>query len=812
MLSDLRLSLRQIAKSPGFTAIAVLTLALGIGACTAIFSVINAVALHPLPFPDSDQIVQIWNRRADGSRIYATGLEFKHWRDESTQLESIAVVDPLYRTLTGGRSPERIKGINVTANYLHVLRIQPLLGRDFSPDADQVGGASNVVILSHKMWQSRFGADPGIVDRTIILDQKPHTVVGVLPPSALPRDDALFLLPVVIDAEEWRSGPRVPWATITARLKPGVTPAEAESELTAISAAHAREFPAERNNAASVVTLRDQLTAAARPSMAMLAIAGALVLLIACANVANLLLARATSRAKEMAVRSALGASAGRIVRQVLTENITLAMLGGIVGLLFALFSVDLLGSATRAVDPAFFSVNGASLNLRLTGGELPGMLQPKIDWIVLTFAFVAAIGTGVVCGLFPALRACHSDVNRDLKDAGRNSTAGGRTRVQSALVAIEVGMTVILMIGAGLFLRSFANVVRVDPGFNPREAIYFDLAFSKTLYPRPEDVIRFEEAVVARLAEQPGVIATGAATNVPFGPGGWGGSIGRSEQADRKLDVRTGIDYVQGDYFGAVGLPLRRGRVFRPEDNNPKGPETCVINEALARQLFPNENPIGHHVTSYGKDAEIIGVVGEIRNRSLEGPTQPYFYGPFAFDPAQASVVVRSNLPLATLRELVTKTVRSLDPDQPVAIRTLTSGVEQSVRGRQSLMLLVDAFAATALVLACLGIYGVMAYTIGQRQRELGIRMALGASQPNVVGLVLRDGLRLALVGLVAGLIAAAIGSRLIASMLFGVGANDPMVFAIVACSLGAIAFVGCWLPARRAARVDPITALRAE
>jgi ABC-type antimicrobial peptide transport system permease subunit len=819
-MHDLRLAFRQLTKSPGFTVLAVLTLALGIGACTAIFSVINAVVLRPLPFPDSEQLVQIWTRRLNGAHWPSTGLEFKYWRDENTMLDSLAVVEPVYRTLTGGRSPERIRGINVTANYLHVLRVHPLLGRGFAPDADQVGGANDVVILSHAMWQTRFGGDPGIIDRTIVLNQTPHLVVGVLGPGALPRDDALFVLPVVIESAELLSGPRNPWTAITARLKPGVAPAEAESELTAISAAHAGEFPVERRGAAAVVPLREQLTGAARPAMFLFAIAGALVLLIACANVANLLLARATARTKEMAVRSALGAGARRIIRQVLTENIVLALCGGAVGVLLALFCVDFLGSATRAVDPSFVTAGGGALaaprvsglNLRLTGGELPGMLQPRVDWLVLAFASVIAVGTGMACGLFPALRASRCDVNRDLKDAGRGSTSGGRARIQSVLVAVEVGLTVVLLIGAGLFLRSFAQVLAVDPGFNPREAVYFDLAFPQAVYPERGDVIRFEEAVVARLAEQPGITAVGAATNVPFGLGGWGGSIGLAEESDRKLDVNTGIDYVQGNFFGAMDIPLRQGRLFRPEDNNPAAPRVGVINEVLARTLFAAENPLGRRVTTYGNVWEVVGVVGEIRNRSLEGPPRSHFYAPHAFDARQASVVVRSDLPMVTLRDVITKTVRTIDADQPVAIRTLASGVAQSLEGRQSMLMLVNAFAAVALVLACLGIYGVMAYTIGQRQRELGIRMALGASQPNVIALVLRDGMRLALVGLGAGLIAAIAGARLIASMLFGVSAHDPVVFTAVTLALAAIALFACWLPARRAAHADPMQALRAE
>jgi putative ABC transport system permease protein len=813
MISDLRFAFRQLVKSPGFTFVAVLTLAIGIGANTAIFSVINSALLRPLPFPDSERIVQIWEHGRAGTDMYPTGLSFKHWRDENTQFDGLSIVDPVYRTLTGSRSPERIKGILVSASYLHMLRVQPQLGRDFSPDADRVGGANNVVILSHEMWQTRFGGAEDIIDRTIILDQLPHTVVGVLAPNSLPRNDALFLLPVVLEREAWRLNPRIPWTTVTGRLKAGVTLVEAKAELTAIKKAHANEFPPElRGLGVSVVTLREQLTGTGRSTMLMLLVAGGLVLLIACANVANLLLARATSRTKEMAVRSALGASVRRIVCQVLTENIVLAVLGGALGVLVALFTVDLLGGATRAVDPGIAGGSGPGLNMRLTGGELPFMLQPKVDWAVLTFAFGTAVLTGILCGLFPAVRACRSDVNRDLNSIGRGATAGARSGVQSMLVTLEVAMTVLLLIGAGLFLRSFANILSVDPGFNPREVVYFDLAFPRVVYPENRDVIRFEKEVVRRLSEQAGITAVGAVTNVPFGPGMWGGGIGLSEQADRSLDVPSGADYVQGDFFRAAGIPLRRGRGITEDDNQPNAPRVLVINEALARSLFAEQDPIGRRVVTGGSEWEVVGIVGEIRTRSLEGGPRPFFYGAFAFNPGQASVVVRSSLPPRTLHEVITTAVRSLDPDQPVLIRTLTAGIEQSLRGRQSMLWLVNVFAAVALLLACLGIYGVMAYTIGQRRRELGIRMALGASQPNVISFVMRDGLRLATFGLVGGLIAALAGARLIATMLFGVSAHDPAVFIAVGVALAAFSALSCWVPARRAARVDLIRALRAD
>lgn len=811
MFSDFRYALRQFAKSPGFSAIAVITLALGIGACTAIFSVINSVVLRPLPFRQAEQLVQIWDHRPDGSDIFASGLAFKYWRDENTKLASIAVADPVFRTFTGGASPERIKGLGVSASYLRVLGVTPLHGNDFAPNADQPGGAQNVLLLSHELWQTRFGGEPNIVNQTILLDRTPYVVVGVLAPGSLPRSDVSFLEPLAVETVPWRMSPRTPWATILARLKPGVTVGEAQTELTALRRAHAGEFPVElRETTATVVPLREQLTDGARPAMTMLMAAGALVLVIACANVGNLLLARANARTKEMAVRSALGAGTRRIIRQVLTENVALALIGGIVAVFFALFTVELLGAAALGIDPTAGRL-GPSLNLKLTGGEMPGILQPRIDWTVLIFALVVAIATGVVCGLFPAMRAARADVNLDLKDGGHGTTASGRSRAQSLLVALEIALTVALLVGAGLFLRSFANIVAVDPGFNPREAVYFDVSLPKTTYPEEKDIVRLEQEIVRRLSEQPGIIAVGASTNVPFGPTGWGGAISRTDQPDT-YTAAGGTDFIEGDYFRAIGISLLRGRQFTTRDNDPAAPRVAIINETLVRRLFPDRDPIGQRVTTGGKDWEVVGIIGEIRNRTLEGPSRGALFAPHVFNPAQVSIVVRSSLPLATLQDRLTKTVRAIDPDQPVAVRLLTGGIERSLRGRQSMLTLVNAFAAVALVMACLGIYGVMSYTVGQRRRELGIRMALGASQPNVLALVLKDGMWLVIVGLVIGLAAAVIGGRLITSMLVGVSAYDPAVICAVVLALGLVALLACWIPARRAARIDPIQSLRAE
>lgn len=642
-----------------------------------------------------------------------------------------------------------------------------------------------------------------------MLDEIPHTVIGVAARDALPRDDVDFLVPFVHSPQTLgvRAVAR-PGLLVTARLKPGVTPEAAEAELNAIMRASAGEFgPTVRPLTALVVPLRTQLTGAARPAMLMLLGAGLLVLLIACANVANLLLARATARTKEMAVRAALGAGTARIVRQVLAENILLALLGGGLAAALACLTVDLLGSVILATVPALAS--GTVLNLYLTGGEVPGIVRPEVDWTVLTFAFTIAAATGIGCGLFPAVRACRADVNRDLKAAGRGFGAG-RTRTQSVLVAAEVGLAALLLVGAGLFLRSFANALRVDPGFRPEGLYAFELSLPGATYPDTARRNQFIEETVQQLAALPGIESASAATDAPFYLTGLGGSIARAGDSDRTQFVGSPHNYVHPDFFRTLRLRLLRGRDFTAADNQPQAPRVLILSEALARALFGEQDPIGKRVTFRDQDWEVVGIAADARFRSIEGGHARFFYLPLGHVGGRASVLVRSSLAAGTLQEMLTKGVRALDPAQPVALRSMPDGIGQTLRGRRTVVILINSFAAIALVLACLGIYGVMTYTIGQRQRELGIRMALGASQPNVVALVLRDGLRLAALGLGLGVVAAMAGGQLIESLLFGVSSYDPLVYAVALSALALIAIVACWLPARRATSVDPLVALR--
>lgn len=809
---DVRFAGRQCAKTPGFTMTVATTLALGIGACTAMFSVVNAVLLRPLPFPAADQVVQIWDASTPGRIIYPEGLAYHYWRKESALLDAVSIAQPVSSVYSGGPTPEQLTGLRVSANYLHVLGVAPLLGREFEADAEKVGGANDVVVLTHEMWQRRLGGDPRVVNRTVMLDEKPHVVIGVLAPGVMPRDDVQFLIPLVHTPEVLSARGSSRWAQVPARLKPGVTPADAAAELSAILRAHAGEFPpAPGPLTATVIPLREQLVGGARPILLMLLAVGGLVLLIACANVSNLLLVRAIARTKEMAVRTALGAGVSRIVRQVLAENLLLALLGGALGTLLALQVVAQLGDLVQAVDPTA-AQNGPPLVSALTGGYLPTMLQPRVDWPVLLFACGAAMATGVGCGLFPALRAARTDVNHDLKDAGRGSAAAGRLQAQSVFVGLEISMAVLLLIGAGLFLRSFSKLASVDPGFDPTAAYAVDLAFPDARYPKTADEVRFTEEVVQRLRELPGLDAVCASSDAPFGGRGLGGGVGRAEEPDRSRDVVAGHQYVTSDFFHTLGIRLIRGRVISALDNQATSLRVMVLSEEMARALFGEEDPIGHRVVFRRTEWEVIGVVGNWKFRSLEGTAARFFYLPFVFNSGRASVIVRSGLPVRQLEETLRTNVRALDPNQPVAMRALTEGIAQSLRGRQSVLLLVNGFASVALVLACLGIYGVMAFTIARRQREVGIRMALGASPPSVVALVLRDGLRPAAAGLIAGVVAAALAAHLIASQLFGISPRDPKVFCAATAAAAVIALFACWFPARRAAKVDPVIALRAD
>jgi len=812
MLSDLKFAFRQLTKSPGFTAIAVLTLALGIAANTAIFSVINSVLLQPLPFAQPEQLVQIWQRGSSGEWGFNSLFFFKQWRDHNTLLEDVATHVADSATLTGRSAPEFIEGLRVSDHYLRVLRVAPILGHDFSTGADSVGSEHKVVILSHRMWQTRFHGDPGVVNRTIILDQIPHTVIGVLPASGLPRSDVLFLRPFVVDdpKDEASTNPRMTWVSVIGRLKPGVTPQQLKAELEVLQETLREHLPAEMRTASgpAVIPYREQLTAPMRPALTTLLGVGSLLLLIACANIAGLLLVRATGRQKEMAVRMALGAGVRRIITQVLTESLALSVVSAVLAVIVVLFAVDFLGPVTEAVEPGLSNVQRI-MQMQLLGSSLPAMLQPQVNWVVLGYSIALAVITSVACGLIPALRSCRVDLVRDLKQAGRGNSAG-RNRTQSILVAGQIGLAVVLLVGSGLLLRSLVKELAVDPGFDGQHAVGFDLITPHLKYPDSDAAVRLGTEVMTRLRALPGVEAVGTTHNPPFR--GIGYREIRLPNADEHQFWVVSHSAIAGDYFRALGIPLRRGRTFTEADNLEGSPPVIILSEMLAHTLFGEKDPIGQRVVHNGT-REVVGVVGDVHERSLEMAAESHFYLPNRSNPWTPAVIVRTKGSTHVILNAIRETILSVDPEQPLAnLRPLDEDIGRTLRGKRAMLGLVFTFAMGALFLACIGAYGLMAFAVSQRERELGIRVALGASLPNVMKLVFRDGMRIALMGLGAGLIAAVCGARMIESLLFGVSAYDPLVFVTIAVVLTAVAALACWLPARRATKVDPMVALRAE
>ena len=791
---DLRYGARMLRKNPGFTAIALLTLALGIGANTAIFSLINSALLKPLPYPDAERIVSVWETLPDGNRNTVSAGAFKDWRARSTKLSHVALYKDVRLNLTGSGTPEHLTGLWVSTEFLSVLGVKPLLGRDFLAGEDAKGGNNQVVLLSHQLWQQRYGGNAGIVGQTVSLNQLPYTVIGVLPPNVLPQSEHRFLLPFVMDVDT----DTVKWTRsygccgALGRVAPGATIAQAQAELRAVKQQLAAEYPSNKKDfSVALFPLQTELTGDARPTLTILLGTVALVLLIVCANVSNLLLARGNTRAREMAIRSALGAGSGRIVRQLLIESLLLALVGGVLGLGLASFGIELL--------------------TKMLTGLLPQMLRPELDWRVLTFSLVVSCGCGLLFGMWPALRASRPDLQHVLKESERGSLSASRRRSQSALVVAEFALTIVLLIGAGLFLRSFMRLLATDPGFNTKQTLAFDLSFPKAKYPKAEDQQRFLQEVTKRLMSLPGIEAAGAATTLPLSNRFRGGSIRRADKP-KGDGYGIGDDFISGDYFSALQIKLLRGRLLTEADNLPGAPPVMVVDEKVARDLYPNEEPLGKSLDYADKTYEIVGIVSRIRHTGLAQNPPPKIYGPRAqFSYPTAGMIVRSAPPPSTLVEKIRKTILEVDPDQPIAnVRTLEEAVSNSLARQRVTLTLLSLFAAVAIGLACVGIYGVMSFTIGQRAREFAIRGALGAQRRDIVRLVLGGGMKLSLLGIVVGLVAAFFLARLVETLLFEVNARDPLVFLAAVGLLGLVAAVSVYLPARRATKVDPMIALR--
>jgi putative ABC transport system permease protein len=806
LLQDARYALRVLRKSPGFALVAVLALALGIGANSAVFSVVNGVLLRPLPFTEPDRLVRIFgNFRAAGLEGIPTSvLEYRDYREVPRVLASVSAYADADVTLTGQDAPERLRAIVATASLLPTLGVFPVLGRHFTEE-EETPGRDQVVVLTHRLWRGRFGANPDIIGTKLTLEGLPFTVVGVLPAGfEYPQGTDLYIpfTPTPEQLNPANRGSR--FLDVVARLKPGVKVEAAQRDMdrvaVALMEANPGKYGSDNGWSISVVSMEEQTVGGVRSTLWVLLGAVGFVLLIACTNVANLQLVRAAARGREISIRAALGADRGRLVTQFLTESLVLSLVGGALGLLLAMWGVDAL--------------------LALIGDGLPRASEVRLDGRVVLFTAGVSVLTGLLFGLVPALQASRADLHGAMREGARGTGGRSAGRVRAVLVVAQVALALVLLVGAGLFLRSFVELQGVDAGFDPQGVLTARLSLPQERYGEPSKRAAAMSDFLARVQAVPGVEAAGLATLLPLtGHSDWGFEI-----EGRKMGPgdpqRPAVEYraVSADYHKALRIPLVRGRVLSDEDGFD-APHAVVINETMARAIFPGEDPIGLRIRLNTRDpkapwATIVGIVKDVREWGLEVPARPVaYYSLPQRAPMAAYLVVRTRQSPSSLLASLQAELRAVDPDVPLYdVAPMEAVVDGSVSQRRFSMLLLALFAGVAVVLASLGIYGVIAYTVTQRTRELGIRMALGARQADVLGLMVGQGMRLVVVGVGLGLALALGMGRLLSALLYGVKAHDPVTFAGVAVLLAGVALLATWLPARRATQVDPALTLRAE
>jgi putative ABC transport system permease protein len=808
LLQDFRYAARTLRKAPGFTALVVLTLALGIGANSAIFSVVDGVLLRSLPFAEPERLVMFGTTRHDEEPQAGTlsPPDFMSLRENTRAFADVVAFTSGGGALTGGGEPEHIEVVWVSAGFFELLGAQPALGRGFLPEENQPGN-TEVAVLSHQLWQQSFGADPGIVGATVTVNGITRTVVGVAPPGfSFPENRPLWApLPYSESfSSETAQNRRAQYLSVLGRIRPGTTLEQARAEVSTLAARLEQEFP-ETNTGIrlAVLPLHEVMVGKVRTPLLILLGAVGLVLLIACANVANLLLARAAARQGEMAVRAALGAERGRLVRQLLTESLLLGLLGGVLGLLLASW--------------------GTALLTTLQPEGIPRLENIAVDGTVVAFTAAVALLTSLLFGLVPALQATRTDLAAMLKEGGRGALPGRQgQRTRSLLVVAEMALAVMLLIGAGLLLRSFLELQRVDPGFRPEQTLAVDLSLPSRNYPEEHQRVAFYQALLERLRALPGVHEVGAVSILPMANGRMAITFdveGREPAPPGEepvLEVRVATP----GYFGAVGIPLRRGRVFTDADHTA-APQAVLLNETAAQRYFPGEDPIGRRILlgwtpTEGRHAggEVVGIVGDVRQLGPGEDFLPEVYLPHAQVPQVGmSVVLRAAADPLALAGAIRAEVRAVDPNLPISsLRTLDQVVSRAVAQPRFYMLLLSIFAVVALVLAAIGIFGVMAYMVAQRTREIGIRIALGAEPSAVRHMVVGRALRLTIGGVVIGGLGALALTRVLESLLYGVSTTDPLTFVAVGILLSGVALLASYLPARRATHVDPMIALRAE
>ena len=805
LLKDLRYSLRTLCKVPGFSLVAVLVLALGIGANTAIFSVVNSVVLRPLPYPGADRLALIWETDLkDGiQREGPSAPNFLDWKQQSRSFEEMALLEVGTGTVTGEGEPEQITGLRVTTNFLSMLGAHTVLGRGFT-EAEGAGNARYpVAVLSNGYWKRRFGSDPRIIGRTFTMNSEPYTVIGVLTPDfyhPLPTD-----LYVPWPVAQLRAKNRADHDFgVIARMQPGVTIAQAQSELSAIARRIDAQTPRLAGWDVTVVGMKQALFEYIRPTLLLLLGAVGLLLLLACVNVASLLLARVTGRRKEMGIRAALGAQRGRLVRQILTESLLLSLVGGALGVFFAVWGVDLLS----AVLPN-------TLPMAEAGTEI---MRPAIavDARALLFALIVSTGAALIFGLIPALHAAGADVNDALKAGGRTASASlGRARVWSCLVAGEIALASMLLIAAGLAMKSFVNLQHVNPGIRPDHVLTFRMRLpTDNLYKSDHEQAAFYRRVLDRVDRIPGIQSAGLSDVLPLG-----------QQNDREYftienrplpagqELVADFRRISPQYLNTMGIALLRGRMLSDRDGRD-APPVILIDETLGRQYFPGENPLGRRMRLWGEFREVVGIVSQVHHFGLEKQPQPTIYAPYEqmTDKAMA-LAVRTTVDTQAVVKAVKQAVWSVDPGQPIfQIRSMDDYLSLAETAPRISTLLLLIFAGISMLLAALGIHGVVSYGVAERTREFGIRMALGSTPGQVKALVVRNGIKTALIGLLAGMAGAAVLASALRALLFGVAPLDPAVMAAVAALLLTVALAANYIPAHRATRIDPMQALHHE
>jgi len=819
LLQDLKYAVRMLLKSPGFTAIAVLTLALGIGANTAIFSLVNAVLLRPLPYPDPQKVVSLGLQFPDGYiSSDVESRQYVYWRDHSEALDSVAAFFGSMGgfNMVGNSGPVHVRGAKVSRQFFSALGMEPILGRGFNPDEDRPGGPA-VTVISYGLWRSAFGGDPNAVGRSIVLNGVPHTLVGVLPPafrfaSAEPSGaDPGVLIPLQMPAEPQDGGTNY---TLLARLKPGVTIAAAQAESDHLAADYNRAHPSSSGEGSRfkpvVRTYQQAVLADVQIQPILLVLFGAVgfVLLIACVNVANLFFSRATSRQREIAIRTTLGATAGRLFRQLLCEGLVFAAIAGTAGLALAAWGVRVLVS--------------------LSPIESPGIDDLSFDWRVLAFTLGVSVVVAVVCGSASAFHALRGNMNESLKEGSERSGGAPGRRLSRALVAAEVALSLVLLTGAGLLIATVVHLYQVPLGFDATNVLSAQMSLTAEKYNKTSQVWNFQRQVIERVKQLPGVVSVATASATPLERGlntiiYRNGSISGDNHNYVEIEFRS----VSPSYFSTLAIPLLSGREFA-ESDSPDSARVAVVNQALARELWPHDSAIGKPLlASEGGDNElktrvVVGVIADIKEIGLDQPARPTVYVPQAqvldsFNRMTnfwfaSTCIVKTARPL-NLDTEIRNIVAAVDPEEPVArIESMDKVLAHSIALQRFLMILMGIFAGLALVLAAVGIYGVLSYQIARRTHEIGVRMALGANPADVLRLVLREGMFVVFAGVAVG-VAAAFGlSRFLASVLFGVQPADPLTFASVVVVLVAVALIACYIPARRATRVDPLVALRYE